>query len=174
MNNARPNVVTLDGKYLKTIAHSSDTAKAVLKALAGRERLRHFSDIARTKAQLLAEGLKVIDSEYMQLWKDLQAANVGSIVYGRRGNPSRFEWHYNLKTVADTALSGKNAQAARLDPNQPVSRAVITPKAAQEAVPLPVKPLKSTIMAQFEESDTGLTESETETLVRLFIKAIKR
>lgn len=167
-------VVTLDGNYLQTIAQSSGTAKAVLKSLAGRERLRHYSDIARTKAQLLASGAKVVDSEYMQLWKDLQAANVGSIVYGRRGNPSRFEWHYSLKTVADTALTGRNLQAKRLDPNQPVSRAVVSPKAAESAVPLPSKPTKSSAgRARDEEPADDLSEEEIETLVRTLVKLLR-
>lgn len=175
----RQKVVTLDGSYLQTIAQSSETARAVLKSLAGRERLRHDSDLARTKAQLLAEGTKVVDSEYMQLWRDLQAANVGSIVYGRRGNPSRFKWHYSLKTVADTALTGRNLQAKRLDPNQPVSRAVVTPKAAEKAIPLS-KPTKSGVRESIDDSEPtvserggGISEEDVGMLVKIIVKLLR-
>lgn len=106
--------VTLNGKQLHGIAHASHTATVTITALALRERLRHFSDINRTKTQLIRQGEKIVDSDYSQMWKDLQAAGVGSIIYGRRGKPDRFEWHYSLKKVAKAALEGTNEEVQKL------------------------------------------------------------
>lgn len=106
--------VTLNGKQLREIAHKTRTAEITMTAMAMRERLRHFSDISRTRTQLLRAGEKIIDEDYKQFWKDLQAAGVGSIIYGRKGKPDRFEWHYSLKKVAKAALEGTDEKAERV------------------------------------------------------------
>ena len=38
----------------------------------------------------------------LTFWKELEAAGVGSIIYGRKGKPNRFSWHYSLKSVAQS------------------------------------------------------------------------
>jgi hypothetical protein len=121
--------VTLDGKKLQQIANASHSATVAITALALRERLRHFSDINRTKTQLIREGEKIVDSDYMKMWKDLQEAGVGSIVYGRKGKPDRFEWHYSLKKVAKSALEGTNEEVHKLVPEK---------KSAKQAKPTKV------------------------------------
>lgn len=105
------NTVTLDGAKLKAIAHKSHTATVTATSLALRERLRHSSDITRTRSELARQGERIVEADYMQFWKDLQAAGVGSIVYGRKGKPDRFDWHYSLKEVAKACIDGSDVKA---------------------------------------------------------------
>lgn len=107
--------IKLEGKLLKQVAGANSTAEVVATSLALRERLRHFSDIRRTKMDLIKSGEKIVDSDYKKFWKDLEALGVGSIVYGRKGNPDRFEWHYNLKSVASAAIEGKDLELTKIN-----------------------------------------------------------
>lgn len=108
------NSITLNGTKLKEIAHKSHTATVTATSLALRERLRHSSDITRTRSELARQGERIVESDYMQFWKDLQAAGVGSIVYGRKGKPDRFDWHYSLKSVAKACIDGTDVLATKV------------------------------------------------------------
>lgn len=118
--------VTLNGAKLKEIAHKSHTATVTATSLALRERLRHSSDITRTRAELARQGERIVEADYMQFWKDLQVAGVGSIVYGRKGKPDRFDWYYSLKSIAKACIDGSNVQAVKVaGPMQPEAPKVI-------------------------------------------------
>lgn len=117
--------VNLNGKQLSVIGKKSHSAEVTLLSLALRERARDYSDIRRTKARLVKEGEKIIANDYMQFWKDLQDAGVGSIVYGRKNNPDRFEWHFSLKQVAKAALDGTDE---KLEPIKTIPVAKSKPK----------------------------------------------
>lgn len=106
--------VVLNSEKLRSISHASHTAEVTITALAVRERLRHFSDITRTRNTLVRKGEKIVDSDYVAFWKGLQEAGVGVIVYGRKGKPDRFEWYYSMKKVAAAALEGKDIVAERV------------------------------------------------------------
>lgn len=122
-------LVTLNGKNLKDLAHKSHTAERTMTSLAIRERVRTFSDIPRTRAKLIKEGEKIVEEDYNQFWKDLQAAGVGTIVNGRRGVPSRFEWHFSLKQVAKAALEGIDQKATPVaNPNVPKRKVIRRPR----------------------------------------------
>lgn len=109
-------MVTVNQDRLKEIAHSTPTAVVTMTALALRERTRNSSDITRTRRELQSQGERIVDEDYMRLWKDLQDAGYGSIIFGRRGKNDRFEWHYSLKQVAQTAIGGN--KGAALEPIQ--------------------------------------------------------
>lgn len=111
--------VVLNSHNLQTISNASPTAEAVTVYLSQRERLRHFSDIHRVKNSLIRMGEKIVDSDYNSYWKSLQDEGAGVIVYGRKGRPDRFEWHYSMKKVAEAALQGKDVLADRV--NGPVT-----------------------------------------------------
>lgn len=116
--------IKLEGKLLKQVANANSTAGVVATSLALRERLRHFSDIRRTKMGLIKRGEKIVDNDYKKFWKDLEALGVGSIVYGRKGNADRFEWHYNLKRIASAAIDGTDIELNRIEikDNQPTTK----------------------------------------------------
>lgn len=115
--------VNLNGQVLKKIANSNHTAEVVMTDMALRERVRPFSDIHRTRNRLIREGEKIIEDDYKKFWKDLQDSGAGVIVYGRKGNPDRFQWHYSMKKVAEAALDGKDLSVA-------AAKVVSTPKPA--------------------------------------------
>lgn len=106
----------LEGKLLKQVADANSTAEVVTTSLALRERLRHFSDIRRTKMDLIKNGEKIVDTDYKNFWKNLESLGIGSIIYGRKGNADRFEWHYNLKSVASAAMEGKDLELNKISP----------------------------------------------------------
>lgn len=108
----------LNGTTLNEIATATPTAKIVTQKLADRQRLRHVTDISRIRNDLVKDGSRIVDEEYMAYWKQLQNQKIGNIIYGRKGKPNRFEWHYSLKSVAQAALDGKDVQLQKLEPSQ--------------------------------------------------------
>ena len=107
-------MATLDGDKLKKIANASHTAQVIVNALSERQRLRHTSDIQRTKNALIRSGERIVESDYEQFWEDIQAAGAGSIIYGRNGRQDDFKWHYSLKNVSKAMLDGKDVKAEKL------------------------------------------------------------
>lgn len=104
----------LKGDKLQEIAYSSESANAVLKVLSKRERIRHHTDINRFKTELKKNGEMIVDTEFIKLWKDLEAAGVGSIVHGRNGRNSFFKWNYSLVKISRAALEGKDAKVVKI------------------------------------------------------------
>lgn len=117
--NTRTHTVKLDGEKLKKIGHANHTSEVIITALALRERLRHFSDITRLRNQLVRAGEKIVDEDYMVFWKSLEDAEVGSIVYGRKGKPDRFQWYVSMKLVAQAILEGKTEITATVEKRKP-------------------------------------------------------
>lgn len=113
------NALTLKGTTLNQIATASDTAKTVTELLASRQRLRHVTDISRVRNDLVKDGSRIVDEEYMAYWKQLQTQKIGNIIYGRKGKPNRFEWHYSLKSVAQAALDGKDVNLEKIIVSEP-------------------------------------------------------
>jgi hypothetical protein len=99
--------VRLDNTKLRNITNASHTSVVTMLLLALRERARGFSNIDATKDQLIRMGEKIVEEDFQKFWKDLQDAGIGVIVYGRRGGPDRFQWHYSLKRIAGAAIEGK-------------------------------------------------------------------
>jgi hypothetical protein len=106
--------VNLNGQVLKKIASANPTSETVMLDMGLRERVRPFSDIQRTRNRLIREGHRIIEEDYKAFWKQLQDAGAGVIVYGRKGQPDRFQWHYSMKKVAEAALDGKDLSAEKL------------------------------------------------------------
>lgn len=115
-------MVTLNGEMLSKIGSSSESAQIVMNTLAKRERFRRESDLTRLKRDLIKQGSKVVDEDYMQFWKGLEAEGVGSIIHGRKGKSDRFKWNYSLKVVADAAKLGSAQEVPELS-NKPITKA---------------------------------------------------
>lgn len=105
----------LNSNKLCSIANASHTAEVTITALALRKRLRHSSDIQRTRNNLIRNGEKIVDADYMAFWKSLATAGVGLIVNDENEKPSRFEWFFSMKIVAQAALEGKDVSAERIN-----------------------------------------------------------
>ncbi len=97
--------VHLNAASAHNITHSNETALATTEELKSRVRNRRYTNIEKTRKLLVQKQLKIVEGDYVQYWKDMQAAGFGSIIYGRKGNPDRFAWNYNLKDVASAGLA---------------------------------------------------------------------
>lgn len=122
--------VRLDQGKLKQITNASHTAVVTMLLLALRERARGFSNITATKEQLIRMGEKIVDEDFQSFWKSLQDAGIGAIVYGRRGRPDRFQWHYSLKAIARVAIEGREELVKELAKKKP-KRVVRKPVSAK-------------------------------------------
>lgn len=107
--------VSLNSDKVKQATNSSSTATTTMVLLAIRQRARNFTSMGKIKNQLLQMGETVVDKDYKTFWKDLENAGAGSIILGRRGRETRFEWSYSLKDVAKIAIEGHESEIQRLD-----------------------------------------------------------
>lgn len=174
----------LNSEKLRSISHASHTAEVTITALAVRERLRHFSDIVRTKNTLIRKGEKIIEADYIAFWQGLQAAGVGVIVYGKGKRPARFEWYYSMKKVAQAALEGKDVQAERVGgmnakaPQKPLLRPtpkkVIHLKARHAPKAMPVAPKSERFIYIPLRRDFNLEFSVPSNLSKEEIRTISR
>jgi hypothetical protein len=173
------NSVSPSGAKLKAIAHKNDTSIVTAMSLRLRERQRHTSDITRTRSELARQGERIVESDYIQFWKDLQAAGVGSIIYGRKGKPDRFEWHYSLKSVAKACIDGSNIEPIKNDSAKDQMKTVKL--ATKEVNPEPVKktteasktvyvPLRPNFDVEFT-LPVDLSKDEAEMLSRALTRA---
>lgn len=119
---------------LKDIVNASDTAKAMFKSFANRERFRRHTDIPYFVRTLEAEGIKVKQDDLLIAFKRMSDLGLGTLVYGRGKAPSRFIWNYNLKDIAKAAQGKKSLQdAERLNTKVAAIRQRMSPE--QEAKP---------------------------------------
>ncbi len=92
---------------LTEVAKASHTAQVVLIELGLRDRLRHTTDLGRFRNKLLQAKERIIETDYMQTFKDLESLGIGSISYGRGKNPTKFIWNYNLREIGKLATEGR-------------------------------------------------------------------
>lgn len=107
---------------LQQIASENETAKAVFSTWAQRRRFRRETNLPRFEASLLQDGHKIVRQDFLQLFKRLEDAGIGSIIVGRHGKPNRFVWNYNLKDVA------KNATIETASPQEFEKASTVAPK----------------------------------------------
>lgn len=120
---------SLNNEMVKQAANSSNTATKTMVLLGIRRRARTFTSMGKIKEQLYRMGEQVDDKDYKAFWKDLEAAGAGSVILGRRGKETRFEWSYSLKDIARIAIEGHEAEVQRIETKQPknsVSKAIDT------------------------------------------------
>lgn len=156
--------LNLNGAQLKKIANASHTAEVVMTDMALRERVRSFSDIHRTRNRLIREGEKIIEDDYRAFWKSLQDSGAGVIVYGRKGNPDRFQWHYSMKKVAEAALEGKDLKVTEVKAS-PKPQAPEAPKAPPKKPIVQTKEVFINLRSQFcvdFSVPSDLTKAEAE------------
>lgn len=107
---------TLKGQQLNAVATETPTAHEVALDLAARQRLRHYSDVTRTRIKLVREGKQIVEKDYMAFWQGLEKLSIGTLIYPRKkSNPVRFEWHYSLKSVAKAMVEGTDEVASKVE-----------------------------------------------------------
>lgn len=104
---ANLSTIAVDVEKLKTISSETPSAKSVFKYLFERRRGRQDTNIKRVQRILKESGTEVTSDDISDVFKKLQDLGIGKIVFGRRGNPNRFMWTANLRSIKDI-LEGKS------------------------------------------------------------------
>lgn len=110
-------MITVNQAKLKQIVNSSDTATRTMLLLGLRERSRASTTLSSLKAELVEMGEKVDDRDFIAFWKGLEQSGVGSIILGRRGGKTRFQWNYSLRQVAKASIDEAQAPLKQIKPH---------------------------------------------------------
>lgn len=111
----------LSGQTLYKLAHASETAENVCLALGTRERIRDFSNINSLKYELRHQGFKIVEADYMKMWKDWQTAGLGTIEFGRGKKQTKFVHFYDMRKIASAAIDGKDVEVMARNKEQKVA-----------------------------------------------------
>lgn len=110
----------LNQLQIKSIAEETNTSKEVFSHLKERIRFRRETNLHKLHNILMHSGAKIVEEEYINLFKRLQDEGAGALIIGRRGKPDRFKWYYNLKKIAEAAYNPSTIIDKLNDPNQKV------------------------------------------------------
>ena len=114
---------------------NKQVSELVFNVLSERNRHRSRTDLKNLYRSIKKMEPDIDEEQFMAVFKGLAAAGAGSLIIGRRGNPNRFIWKYNLKAIADAAItSGVKPSTFEKLADKPVK--VISPPAA------PIVPVK--------------------------------
>lgn len=100
----------LSGPMLYQIGHKTETHANVSLALATRQRIRDFSNLASLEYELRHAGFKIVHEDYMAFWKDWQEAKLGQLILGRNKKKTRFLHFYDMRKIAEAMLEGKDVE----------------------------------------------------------------
>ncbi len=121
----------------------------VYKVLGSRQRIRQQTDLTVLYRQIKRLDRNVNEKDFLATFRKLEADGAGSLVIGRRGNPNRFIWKYNLKDVA--TLANKNKPLSGLKPLEETNhRLVQFTKPTRKVAVVKPKQLKRAIKRQTE------------------------
>lgn len=97
---------------MKRIVNKSGSAELAALSLSLRERMRPSINIDRLRSLLVRQGQKVVQSDYLQYWKDIEAEGLGYLSLGRMGNASRFYFACDPRKIGKAGVEGSNEHAA--------------------------------------------------------------
>lgn len=98
------------------VANSSQASKAVFQAFADRQRQRSTTDLNRLYIKVSATDKTVSEQEFLSVFRTLEEIGVGHLIIGRKNNPNRFKWRYNLREMAKAAYSDEKVTVSSLVP----------------------------------------------------------
>jgi hypothetical protein len=101
---------SLNISKLRKIAHESDESEAIFECLKNRDRTRKVTDLRQLQYKLLDDGAKLTKEGVMRVFQQLQDEGIGSLIIGRKGNPTRFKWNYSIKKIGKIGLSRKKVK----------------------------------------------------------------
>lgn len=116
---------------LGSLAMTSYAAKTVFHALASRVRFRRTTDLNRLYRFIVAEiDENFTEEQFLGVFKTLGTMELGKLIIGRKNNPNRFRWYYNLREAASVALDNKPMSQLAMLPRKP--RTTVKPKATRK------------------------------------------
>lgn len=106
-------VTTLNKEKIKKAATLSHTATVTMLILGFRQRAHTSTTLSSVKNQLAKMKEKVNERDFIDFWKELEAAGAGALILGRRGKQTRFEWNYSLRQIAQLSIEGKELEVQK-------------------------------------------------------------
>jgi hypothetical protein len=106
--------VKLNNEKIKETTNASPTAVKTALLLGFRQRARTATVLDKVRHELREMGEEFNEEDFQKFWKGWEAAGAGSIILGRRGKKTRFEWNYSLKDVAKVAIEGHEREIEQL------------------------------------------------------------
>jgi hypothetical protein len=97
---------SLNVKALKALYSSDQAAKAVLDEFASRQRNQQTTKLEQLLFRLGNSGVGVAKADVIGVLRKLDEYGCGDFRTGRKGHPTRFEWKYDLVSVAKAAAGG--------------------------------------------------------------------
>lgn len=94
---------TLDKKALKALYSSDPAVKIILDEFGSRQRNQQVTKLDQLLLRLSNAGKGVARPEAINVLRKLEEAGCGKFLTGRKGHPTRFEWQYDLVSVAKVA-----------------------------------------------------------------------
>lgn len=103
---------------LQYLATQSPTGRAVFKALSERARFRRTTDLRRLFYYVQDKiDSSITEDGFLAVFQELQKLGTGKLIIGRRNNPNRFRWNFNLKEVASAAFENRSLAELSALPN---------------------------------------------------------
>lgn len=93
----------LDTKALTLLYSSDPTFKIILDEFGSRQRNQQVTKLDQLLLRLSNAGKDVARPDAINVLRKLEEAGCGKFLTGRKGHPTRFEWQYDLVSVAKVA-----------------------------------------------------------------------
>jgi hypothetical protein len=93
----------LNTRAIRTLYVSDPVAKIILDEFGARQRNQQVTKLDQLLLRLSNAGNGVARSDAISILRKLDEAGCGKFLAGRKGHPTRFEWHYDLVSVARAA-----------------------------------------------------------------------
>lgn len=124
---------TLEKKALKALYSSDPAFKLILDEFGSRLRNQQVTKLDQLLLRLSNAGKGVARTDAINVLRKLEEAGCGKFLTGRKGHPTRFEWQYDLVSVAKVA-TGEVQIAEEI---QPAPQTDNGEESVEEEVPLP-------------------------------------
>ena len=93
----------MNDQRLASLQRKSPVSKLIFEHLAARQRNRKETTVDGLISALQRDGTEVSRNEVVAIFKELQDAECGKFLVGRKGHQSRFEWKVPLSKVGGIA-----------------------------------------------------------------------
>lgn len=94
---------SLNTKALKALYSAEPVAKIILDEFGARQRNQQITKLDQLLLRLSNAGKGVARTDAINTFRKLAEAGCGKFLTGRKGHPTRFEWGYDLVSVAKAA-----------------------------------------------------------------------
>jgi hypothetical protein len=170
-------MAALDISRIQDIAEQSKVYGAITNALLNRLRDSSRTDLRLFYSRLLngfrdSKGTVVTEAcpdatmdDVIEYFRALQAEGAGVLVEGRGREPSRFEWNYSIRSIADTMKDPSMYSITELNPKQGAAakRRVVAKAITRPSTKVPPKPLHTPPIQRRSNITTPQTSTNKET-----------